>query len=166
MAETIRIEGLAALGRTLAQLPARLEQKIIMGALRAAGQVIRKDAMARVPILSKPDPRRRPGTVKRNIVVRKTQFKKNSVYVGVASISKKKLAAYKAGGKKAANNPNDPYYWIFLEYGTSKMAARPFLRPAFEAKKYDAVKAFEQYLRKRLGEEVQKLAREMGMRAA
>jgi HK97 gp10 family phage protein len=33
-------------------------------------------------------------------------------------------------GKGAANPGGDTYYWRFLEFGTEKMAARPFLRKA------------------------------------
>lgn len=35
----------------------------------------------------------------------------------------------------------DAFYGRFIEFGTSKMAARPFLRPAYEAKKEAAAKA-------------------------
>lgn len=31
----------------------------------------------------------------------------------------------------------DPFYWHFLEFGTIKMAARPFIRPAAEAESHD-----------------------------
>ncbi len=35
---------------------------------------------------------------------------------------------------------------IFLEYGTSKMAAKPFMRPAFESSKQQALAKFEEQL--------------------
>lgn len=35
----------------------------------------------------------------------------------------------------------DAYYLRFVEYGTSKMAAKPFKRPAYEAKKKAAAQA-------------------------
>jgi len=48
-----------------------------------------------------------------------------------------------AGGAKSQldndeNKGGDTYYWRYLEFGTSKMAARPFMRPALESSK-DAV---------------------------
>jgi HK97 gp10 family phage protein len=166
MAESVRIEGLQQLSQTLMKLPARLEKNVILGALRAAGQVIRREAMARVPVLQKPDPRRRAGTVRKNITVRRARGRL-AVYVGVASISKKANAAFKAGGgQKGANNPDDPYYWTWIEFGTKFQPARPFLRPAFEAKKYEALRKFDEYMKKRLVKEAQKLARENGMRRA
>jgi len=42
----------------------------------------------------------------------------------------------------------DAYYWWFVENGTAKMAARPYLRPAFESKKNEAVMVFSEILKK------------------
>jgi HK97 gp10 family phage protein len=44
-----------------------------------------------------------------------------------------------------------------VEFGTSKMSPKPFMRPAFEAKKNEAVDAIRDYLAKRIPEEVAKL---------
>ena len=52
----------------------------------------------------------------------------------------------------------DAFYARFVEFGTVKMAARPFMRPAFEAKKGEAVDAIKAYLERRIPEEVAKLA--------
>lgn len=166
MAETIKVHGLQELSQTLMKLPAELEKRVIMGALRAAGQTIRKEAMARAPVLQEPDPRRRAGTLRKSISVRRVKGKV-AVYVGVFGLSGKRMAAFKAGGgTKGANNPDDPYYWKWVEYGTKKMAARPFLRPAFEAKKFEAIRLFEAYMKKRLEKEVRKVAQANGMRQA
>ena len=43
-------------------------------------------------------------------------------------------------GKSGAYNPNDPFYWRFVEFGTSKMPAQPFLQPAFVSKKEQAAR--------------------------
>lgn len=43
------------------------------------------------------------------------------------------------------------YYWRFLEFGTSKAAARPFIRPAWDARRAHAL----QVMRTRLWERVQ-----------
>lgn len=43
------------------------------------------------------------------------------------------LEGFLAGEKKAvAKGADDPYYWFFVEFGTAKMQAQPFLRPALE----------------------------------
>jgi len=40
------------------------------------------------------------------------------------------------------------FYWRYLEFGTKKMSAKPFMRPAIESKKQEALKAIEEELRK------------------
>ncbi len=47
-------------------------------------------------------------------------------------------------------NSFDAFFWRFLEFGTSKMRARPFLRKAFEAAKEDAVDRFKDRLKARI----------------
>ena len=43
------------------------------------------------------------------------------------------------------------HYAVFLEYGTARMAARPFMRPAFDASQQKAVEAFSKALSDELG---------------
>lgn len=161
MADDVKVEGLAQLKAALGRLPGRLGDKVVLAALRAAAQVIRKDAQARAPRLAKPDPRRKAGTVQKAITVKRSKKDKHGVYVGVKQLGQKQIAAFKTGGGgKSANNPDDPFYWIFLEFGTAKMAARPFLRPAFEANKFVALRRFEEYAKKRIAAEAEKLGRE------
>ncbi len=58
-----------------------------------------------------------------------------------------RLASYLVTWSKEA------FYGRYLEYGTSKMAAQPFLRPGFEAKRKAAAAA--------VGEVIQKKAKEL-----
>ncbi|WP_330114078.1 HK97-gp10 family putative phage morphogenesis protein [Pseudomonas sp. JS3066] len=172
-----RLEGLTELKGTLRALTPRLEKRVVMGALRAAAQVIRRDALSRVPVLQTPHPYRKPGTVKKNITVRRSRRDRAGVYVGVKPMGNKQIRAFSAGARAtgqrgtkktplSARNPDDPWYWIMLEFGTRNMPARPFLRPAFETKKYEALQKFEEYMKRRVVKEAEKLAREMGMKAA
>lgn len=46
----------------------------------------------------------------------------------------------------------EAFYGRFLEFGTSRMAARPFLRPAYDAKKEEAVKKFQEALDEKVRE--------------
>ncbi|MGO4154339.1 HK97-gp10 family putative phage morphogenesis protein [Cupriavidus sp. YAF13] len=46
----------------------------------------------------------------------------------------------------------EAYYGRFVEYGTSKMAAKPFLRPAFEAKKRAAAEAVNEVIQTKVKE--------------
>jgi HK97 gp10 family phage protein len=72
--------------------------------------------------------RRKPGTVRNAITVRTSKFAKQRGNVGVfIGVRPLRGSRQKKLGRAGANNPNDPYYWRFVEFGTSKMAAQPFL---------------------------------------
>lgn len=51
---------------------------------------------------------------------------------------------------KGAKQKLYPRYWHFVEFGTSKMAPFPFLRPAFAAQKDVAIRRFNQKLTQNL----------------
>lgn len=66
----------------------------------------------------------------------------------------------KEGAAKALENVNDPYYWRFHERGTSKMGARPFIRPGLEESKGQAIDA----MRKSLKSGIAAAARQAGVK--
>jgi len=74
--------------------------------------------------------------------------------VGVRSPDKSKLTrtvgALKGAGKKG-------FHAHLIEFGTVKMAARPFIRPAFDQTKGEALKV----MGKELGKGVEKAARKL-----
>lgn len=148
MADTIEVKliGIEDLKRALAEASKDIRTKAVRGALREAGKVIQAAARAAAPVLSVPTPRRKPGTVKKNIVVRASKFARQSgdegVYINVRGIRGKARVAKL--GKAGATNPNDPYYWRFIEMGTKKLAARPFLRPAATSQGEAAIDKFMQ----------------------
>jgi HK97 gp10 family phage protein len=143
---TVKLEGIDDLKRALADAASDIRKKAVRGALREAGKVIQAAARATAPVLQVPVPHRLPGTVKRNILVRASKFARQAgdegVYVNVRGIRGK--ARITRLGKAGAKNPNDPYYWRFLELGTRKMRARPFLRPAADSKGQEAISKFMQ----------------------
>lgn len=61
-------------------------------------------------------------------------------------------------GRKRGD-PRGAYYWRFVEFGTSLMQARPFLRPAFEAKKREALGVFSTTFGKAIAAAERKLSR-------
>jgi len=167
MADEINVLGLKELKSTLERLPARLGEKVVRAALRAGAQVIRKDAQARAPILKKPQWNRKAGTVRKAITVKRSKRDKYGVYLTIAGLSAKKIKEFTGGTKRrGANNPDDPWYWVFLEFGTANMPAKPFLRPAFEAQKFAALRRFEEFAKRRVVKEAEKLAREQGSKTA
>jgi HK97 gp10 family phage protein len=43
-----------------------------------------------------------------------------------------------------------PGYWWWVEFGTSRMKARPFMRPAFDAKATESIEAFKRAVKQEL----------------
>lgn len=143
MAEIHHWRGFKELEENLKALGTDMHEKGVKRMMSRAAVPMRDDARRRAPILAKATPARKPGTVQRAIQIwrkRGTQYAV-TYYVGVRGLTRRAIRLFKqAWGKHSADNPNDPFYWRHVELGTSKMAARPFLRPAFEARKFEAVK--------------------------
>lgn len=127
----IRIDGVEELRRAMDSAAKEIRTKAVRNALRKGARVIAAEARAAAPVLAVATPTRKVGTVKRAIAVRTSKFAKQKgdegVFVGVRPL---RGSRQKTLGKAGAKNPNDPFYWRFLEFGTRKMTARPFLAPA------------------------------------
>lgn len=143
---SMRIEGLDQVIANLKALPAAIAGKNggpIRAALYQAAKVIRDDARARCPV----DPDGVGAHLRDQIILKRDPNPRaidnaaERYIVTVKYKAKKYKAARAVRGTKSAmdsstyQNFGDFYYWRFLEFGTSKMAPRPFLRPAFEANK-------------------------------
>jgi HK97 gp10 family phage protein len=157
MAELVNVEGLAELRAALRELPQRIARNVLRGAVSAGAAVIRKEAKARAPLYTGKvaEGHPPPGTLKRAIYQKQinelSSLTNQVFFVGVRHGKK-----YQKQGKKG-DKSQDAYYWRWVEFGTSKMAARPFMRPAFEAKKNEAVAAIKTYLTDRIAKEVAEL---------
>lgn len=156
MAESESIKGLKELRAALLELPKGIARNVLRGAVSAGAAVVRVEAKARAPVYtgSVAAGHPPPGTLKKAIyqkqIREKSNEKQQTFFVGVRQ------------GKHAKQSKKgllDAYYGRFIEFGTSKMAAKPFMRPAFEGKKDAAVQAIKAYLEKRIPEEVEKASR-------
>lgn len=142
---TINITGLADLEKRLAEFPDKLAKNVLRGAVRAGAVVIQKEARQRAP--------KDTGEMARDILVkspRQTDRGLITYHVYVRTGKKSRLA-----GKKRNIN-RDSFYWRFVEFGTVKMAAQPFMRPAFDIKKESAANAIRDYLSARIDKEAAK----------
>lgn len=142
MAEIHKWHGFKELEENLKLLGAEVHEKGVKRMMSRAAVPMRDDAKRRAPVLKQPVPHRIPGTLRKNIVIWRKRVTNYAVtyYVGVRKLSAKAVSEWKKRfGKTGAKNWNDPYYWLFVELGTSKMAAQPFLRPAFESQKMRSV---------------------------
>lgn len=148
MAETVKVEGLADLKRAVSELTADLRRKVIRGALRDAAAPMTRAARKAAPVLRDDHPYRLPGTLRRSIVVKNSKrFRGQNGEIGVYVAVRKRAGL---GGKAGARNPFDPFYWRFLEFGTAKMRARPFMRPAFEGNAKAAIQIFQARVKTRI----------------
>lgn len=149
-----KIDGLKELNEALKRLPENVAKNVLRGATNAGASVIRKEAQQRAPVYTgnvgtgHPP----PGTLKKSIIQRQRRdlsgLVKQVFNIGVRA----GVTRDKAGNKKLG-----AYYWWWVEFGTSKMAAKPFMRPAFEAQKLAAVEAIRKYLAERIPREAEKL---------
>jgi HK97 gp10 family phage protein len=167
MTELVRWQGLRELEQLLVALPRESQRRgALAQALLVGAQPIVETSRQLAPVLKEPDPRWKPGVVRRNIRARRVRPRgyAATVIVGVRQFGKRafqrlqKRAAKKGGLLRAPgrNNPDDPFYWIFSELGAPArgIPARAFLRPALEQRRNDAVNGFA----RALGPQIQKIA--------
>jgi len=127
------VAGLDEILKKLKKLPERVQKNVVTGAIRASAKPILQEAKA---LVSKDS-----GTLKKSIAVVKRRSKdKNLIHFSIAPRIKK-------GG----------YIAHFLEFGTVKMSAKPFMRPAVEKKSSETIQFAQDYMKKRIDKELAKL---------
>jgi HK97 gp10 family phage protein len=114
--------------------------------VRDAARMNRRTSSAGSPITGNQVRQYTRGSVAKAISVRTSKLATRAGDVGVFV----NVRPIKKGAGRS--NPNDPFYWRFLEFGTKFMAARPFLEPA-AARLTDALAKFEEVL----GPQIQRL---------
>lgn len=119
MATTRRIEvkGLKEIDAVLRRLPAKVTEKVIVDGLKAGGRVIADDMRRRVPVDT--------GALKRAITVRKAT--RRQLRQGTGTV----VAGFRPPRSRIAH---------LVEFGTSRTAAQPFIRPALETKANEAIR--------------------------
>lgn len=138
------VKGLKELDAFLQTLPAKVEAKVLRGAVRAGSNVIAAEARLRAPVLKEEVANRVPGALRKSIRVMSTIIRNGSVQGGVAAGGGAKV---KRGGIRGMA---DVFYAKFVEFGTANMPAIPFMRPAGDTKASAAVEAAGAYVRDRV----------------
>jgi len=113
---TMQIEGLKELAEKLHAMGPDIARNALKGAVGSAARLIRDEAKATNP----DDTGRTDRALYAKLIKEESSAHQATYKVGVRS-----------GGRERRKN-RDAFYWRFIEFGTSKMPARPFMRPAFE----------------------------------
>lgn len=149
MADMMNLTGFKELADALRELGPRVAKNTLRRAVAAGATVVRTDARSKAPVDT--------GEMRKDIMVKRerdTKGEASAKYsVFVRSGKKSRLAG------KGRNVQKNSFYWRFLEFGTSKMSARPFMRPAFESKKEDAVRIIGETIDAGIQKAAQELAR-------
>lgn len=154
MADHVNITNWPDFEAALRGLPAKIKARVLRNALAAGARLVRDDAKRAAPVAARSvtSPTRglvrKPGTVRNAISVRTSKRDKSAGAVGVfISVLPAKGAKYRSSttrllglkftkrtqvrtSQRGAYSPNDPFYWRFLEFGTRKLTARPFMARA------------------------------------
>jgi HK97 gp10 family phage protein len=147
MSDMMNLTGFKELAAALRELGPRVARNTLRRAVSAGAVPIRDEAKVRA--------RKKTGEMARDIQIKREKDTKGEMSA--------KYSVYVRTGKKsrlsgrARGVDKNSFYWIFQELGTSKMPAHPFLRPAFESRKEEAVKTIGE----KLDEGIQKAAREL-----
>ncbi len=149
------VKGLPELEKVLAELPVKLETKILRGAMRAGATVILNEAKARVPVKS--------GRLAKTLRI-STSVKRGVVTARVVAGNRKQGVFYahlveggsgphiiKARRAKYLRLHGNVFIKRLAHPGARK---NPFLRPALDAGSGAALDAIAVYIRKRLDQVV------------
>lgn len=137
---TIRVHGLKELGESMRGLSEDVRRKVARAATNAAAQVVRKAAVGNIV----KSPSVQTGNLKRNVITKR---------IPETSLTSEHIVTVRQGRvtkKQKERGLRDAYYARFVEFGTVKMPAEPFLRPAFDSNKMKAVNAMADRLRARI----------------
>lgn len=132
----VTVKGMDDLIRSLKQFPQNVQKNVMTGAVRAAASAIAKEARIQAP-------KDTEQLAKSIAVVKRKESNPKIISFTVAPRLKKKHG----------------YLAHMHEFGTSKMAAHPFMRPAFEKKGAEAITIVKVYMEKRIGKEIEKAAK-------
>lgn len=157
---TIQIEGLKELEKALKELPLEIQKRPLRSAVSAGAKEIADEAISKAPV-------GQTGNLKKSLYRyrsrRLSAIGKETFLVGVRKgkgiYGNTNLNRRLNRVGKTYKTQGEAYYWRFLEFGTSKMPAQPFLRPAYENAKERAVQIIKERLGKAIEAQARKLAK-------
>lgn len=149
-----KISGAEALKQILEKMTPLLRRRYLRKALFKGGEVVKKRAsqVGIVPVLTRPVYRkgemiRKPGTLRDNILVRNS---KDAAREGNVGVFVNVLPA--KGANRGTNNPNDPFYWRWVNFQHRSRSGRVipgkhFLEAGGQMLQGPALRAIEEQLK-------------------
>jgi len=135
----LEIKGAKELEKVIRMLPRKMGEDVLVRATRSGATIVKNEIKKRAPV-GKGPAHPKYGRLKNNI--KTTKIKQRG---GAATI---------------AVHTGKAYWGSFLEFGTSKMSARPFFRPAFDSRWPKALDKIGE----RLGINLEKVAKQLAGR--
>lgn len=134
MAKAFQVTGIKSIDQALAKLEPKVKKKMVKRAMRPAMKPILKAAKSNAPVDT--------GATKRAIKIRAAKRSRTTMGIDV-----------RIG---EGDYKGEQYYAAFVEYGTSKMEPKPFLRPAYDTGKDKAKTDTIEAIKKLILEEAKK----------
>lgn len=139
------LKGFTELGNNMRALSAEVNLKLARKAVGKAAQYVKRAVVRKAPQSDEPhqlkDVLVQPGNLKKNVIVKRLRDSELTAEY-IVTVRGKKVAGYARR------------YGRLQEFGTVHMAPHPFMRPAFDESKQDAVEV----MRTSLDVEIQKAA--------
>jgi len=150
MARAVTILGRAKLEAKLRRMP-EVAKAQIKAAMAAAADEIVAVMKSLVPVLKKPDDRRRAGALRDSIGW--TWGRDAPAGSLIVAVVKGKLGGdltitIYAGSRDKKRGIDDAYYARWVEFGTTKMSAHPYFYVSYRANKKKAVRSIKSATRK------------------
>ncbi|EBG8067292.1 HK97 gp10 family phage protein [Salmonella enterica] len=129
---SLDFSGLNDISKDLELLSKAETNKVLRDSTRAGADVVRREVVSTAPV--------RTGKTKRNVVVITQKARRRGEISSGVHIRGVNPETGNSDNTMKKDDPNNAFYWRFVELGTSKMAAKPFVRPSFDAKVDEAAK--------------------------
>jgi len=134
---TVKITGLDEFQKVLDRLAPAVSKRLLRKAMRNAANVWREEIVRRAPRLAK---HKQGGTNPK-------KWRYAGELAGLIGM-KSSTPGNEMEGTVRVGPTRRPFWALFLEFGTRKMRARPFIRPAYESKKAAVLAKFVEEGRK------------------
>lgn len=150
--DAIAVHGLKELREAMAKLPLALEEKALNSILMAASKPTADTAKALAPeadqVIQVRKDRVEPGRLKNNIRRRSARKSKHDAEVQVYVRSSR---------YKKVSDTTNAWFWWWVEFGTDKQKAQPYMRPAFASNVHKALKIIQNDSWKKIRTQAKKL---------